>query len=185
MTAFFDFNENVQNLNELVRRILELNEVEKGVRSGQLNGQVDVKQIDEPELKGYIIQRHFWSNQPLEPLDPIEPFDPWKRRPMPQRPFRSRKTLNEAHEALTDVFEDDATVRVYVEVPGEVKDDIQLNVTENKVEVKARNLYKTITVPGNIEVEKASSKYNNGVLTIILPKKDGLHEKDTRRITIE
>lgn len=185
MTAFVDFGENVQTLNDLMQWIVELNEAEKGVRSGQLTGPGDVKRNDAPEFKGYIIQRRVWSNHPREPLDPIEPFNPWKRRPMPQRPFRSPATVSGPHEALTDVFEDDATVRIYVEVPGAAKDDIQLNVTANTVEVKARTLYKTIAVPGIIEVEKASSQYNNGVLTILLPKKAGSHEKETQRITIE
>jgi len=40
------------------------------------------------------------------------------------------------------------------------------------VEVKAKKFYKVIHVPGNIDVEKASSKYNNGVLTVIIPKKE-------------
>ena len=185
MTSFVDFNSTVQNLNNLMKWVLELNEAEKRARSGELRGRGDVNQIDEPESKGYLIQRRLWLNQPREPLDPIEPFDPWKRRPMPQRPFRSPETWNGPHEALTDVFEDDAAVRIYVEVPGVAKDDIQLNVTENQVEVKARNLYQMIAVPGPIEVEKASSQYNNGVLTILLPQKARSHEMETQRIQIE
>ena len=40
------------------------------------------------------------------------------------------------------------------------------------VEVTAKKFYEVIHVPGNIDVEKALSKYNNGVLTVIIPKKE-------------
>ncbi len=185
MTAFVDDTNNSPTLTDFMKWIVELNEEAERGRSRQLTCLGDGKQNDTPEFKGYIIQRRVWSNPPREPLDPIEPFNPWQRRPMPQRPSRSLVTRKRFHEALTDVFEDEATVRVYVEVPGDVKDDLQLNVTENAIEVKARNLYKMIAVPGPIEVEKASSKYNNGVLTITLPKKAKTHEKERQRRGIE
>ncbi|MCK4313474.1 Hsp20/alpha crystallin family protein, partial [Candidatus Bathyarchaeota archaeon] len=72
----------------------------------------------------------------------------------------------------------------YLELPGEEKDDIQLNVTEGKVEVKAKKFYKTIDIPTrNINIENISSKYKNGVLEITIPKKSP--EKDTRKINID
>ena len=93
---------------------------------------------------------------------------------MPKRPFEvSEKALKEIREPLTDVFEEDKAVKIYVELPGEEKDDIQLNVTEGKVEVKAKRFHKMIEVPTrNIDIEKASSKYKNGVLEITVPKKE-------------
>jgi HSP20 family molecular chaperone IbpA len=185
MTAFVDYDNHGPTRTDFMKGRVELNEaVEKG-RSGQLNGPGDGKQNDAPEVRGYLIRRRVGSNPPREPLDPIEPFNPWQRRPMPQRPFRSPIMHNGPHEALTDVFEDEVSVRVYVDIFGYAKDEIQLNVTANTVEVRARTLYQRIAVPGPIEVEKVSSQYNNGVLTIRLPKKAGTHEKETQRIRIE
>ena len=185
MTAFVDYDNNSPTLIDFMKWIVELNEEAERGRSKQLTCPGDGKQNDASEFKGYIIQRRVWSNPPREPLDPIEPFNPWQRRPMPQRPFRSPIMHNGPPEALTDVFEDEASVRVYVDVPGDAKDKLQLNVTANTVEVRARTLYQRIEVPNPIEVEKASSQYNNGVLTIRLPKKTGTHEKETQRIRIE
>jgi HSP20 family molecular chaperone IbpA len=42
-----------------------------------------------------------------------------------------------------------------------------------------------IQVPQNVEIEKATSKYINGVLTIIIPKDETLPRDDKRRITID
>ena len=86
---------------------------------------------------------------------------------------------------VEDVFEEEKTVKIYVELPGEEKDDIQLNVTKGAVEIKAKNFYKRIQVPSNVDIEKASSKYNNGVLTIIIPKDETISQEEKRRITID
>lgn len=175
MTTFFDFDENFGDLGfsgDFMKNMLrEFNEIEKMIKSGKLKGEWDIKQIDEPGRKGYVIQGRFWSNQPIEPF---EPFKPWRRRPMRKRPFEvPEKALKEIREPLTDVFEEDKAVKIYVELPGEEKDDIKLNFTEAKVEVKAKKFYKIIEVPtSNIDIEKASSKYKNGVLEVTIPKKD-------------
>lgn len=90
---------------------------------------------------------------------------------MPKRPLRDSGNALAEWKPLTDVFEDDNDVKIYLELPGEEKDAVTLNVTEGKVEVKAKTLYQTIPVPESIDVEKASSQYRNGVLTVIIPKK--------------
>jgi len=175
MTEFFDFDEIFGDFGfggDFMESIMrEFNEIEKMIKSGKLKGKWDIKQIDEPGRKGYIIQGRFWSGQPVGPFDP---FKPWKRRPMPKRPFEVReKALNEIREPLTDVFEEDNAVKIYVELPGEEKDDVQLNTAEGKVEVKAKKFYKMIEVPtSNIDIEKISSKYKNGVLEVTIPKKE-------------
>ena len=186
MTSFFDFDEIFRDFDKIMKRMHGLNEIEKDLKSGKLKGGWDVKQIDEPNIKGYVIQGRFRSNQPLEPFDPFKPNDPFERRPIPQRSFRpSEIASKEIREPLTDVFEEEKVVKIYVELPGEEKDDIQLNVTKGKVEIKTKNFYKMLEVPPNVDVEKASSKYNNGVLMIIVPKDKTIPEDEKRRITIE
>jgi len=178
MKTFFDFDEifgefgfNGEFMKSIQR---EFNEIEKMIQSGKLKGKWYIKQIDEPGRKGYIIQGRFWSDQPIEPFYPFEPFGPRRRRPMPKRPLEvPEKALKETREPLTDVFEEDKAVKIYVELPGEEKDDIELNVTEGKVEVKAKKFYKMIEVSTrNIDIGKASSKYKNGVLEVTIPKKE-------------
>lgn len=175
MTTFFDFDEIFEDFGfngEFMKSILrEFNEIDRMIKSGKLKGKLDIKQIDEPGGKGYTIQGRFWSDRPIEPF---EPFKPWRRRPMPKRPFEvSEKAMKEIREPLTDVFEEDKAVKIYVALPGEEKDDVQLNVTEGKVEAKAKRFYKMIVVPtSNIDIKKASSKHKNGVLEVTIPKKE-------------
>ena len=191
MTTFFNFDEMFKDFgldSEFIRSIQkQFAEFEEMIKSGKLQGKWDIKKIDEPGRKGYIIQGRFFSDQPIEPFVPFEPLGPWRRRPVPRRLFKAPKeALNEIREPLTDVFEDDKTVKIYVELPGEERDDIQLNVTESRVEVKAKKFYKGIEIPTeNIDVEKTSSKYKNGVLEVTIPKKEKPKEKDARKIKID
>ena len=102
---------------------------------------------------------------------------------MPKRPLRDSGNTLAEWEPLIDVFEDDNAVKIYLELPGEEKDVVTLNVAEGKVEVKAKTLYQTIPIPERIDVEKASSQYRNGVLTVTIPKK--VPETKTWNITPE
>ena len=84
------------------------------IKNRKLKGKWNVKEIDEPSVKGYIIQGRFWSDQPLEPLDPFGPLTPWERRPVPQRPFRTPETLNEIREPFVDVFDEDESAKISI-----------------------------------------------------------------------
>ena len=186
MASFFDFDEIFRDVETIMKRMRGFEEIETELKSGKLKGGWNVKQIDEPNIKGYVIQGRFWSDQPFEPFKPLTPNDPFERRPMPQRSFKpSEIGSKETREPLTDVFKEEKAVKIYVELPGEEKDDIQLNVTKGIVEIKAKNFYKRIEVPRNVDVEKASSKYNNGVLTIVIPQDETISEQEKRRITID
>ena len=191
MKEFFNFDEifgDFEFNSEFMKSIKrEFNKIENMIKSGKLKGKWDIKQVDEPGRKGYVIQGRFWSGQPLEPL---EPFNPVRRRPVPKRPKRpfeiTESNLKETREPLTDVFEEDKTVKIYVELPGEDKDDIQLNVTAGKFEIKAKNFYSMVDLPtSNVSLEKAASKYKNGVLEVTIPKNKKTLEKDTRKISID
>jgi HSP20 family molecular chaperone IbpA len=155
-----------------------ISQIEKATRNGDLEGKWEIRQINRPGEKGYTFEGHFGSDQPLEPLDPFDPFDPidpMRRRPEPRRPFEVSESVSKENcEPLVDIFDEEKATKVYVEVPGEEKDDIQLNVTASNVEVKGKRFYKMINLStNNVDIEKASSKYKNGVLEVTIPKKRG------------
>ena len=186
MASFFDFDEIFRSFDEIMKRMRGFETIESALKSGKLKGGWDVKQIDDPNVKGYVIQGRFRSDHPFEPFDPLQPKTPFERRPLPRRSFKpSEIGSKETREPLTDVFEENKAVTIYVELPGEEKEDIQLNVAKGMVKIKAKNFYKRIEVPRNVDVEKAASKYNNGVLTITIPHDKTSPDQDKRRITID
>ena len=167
-----------------------MEKIDEAVKKGHLEGDWQVKQIDNPNMKGYIINGDFSSNQfetPFDPPNPLEPWNPIERRPVPSRPFELlNNSIQEQREPLIDIFEEKDTIKIYMELPGEDKDDIKLNLTENQAEVKGKNFYKVIELPTqNIDMDKASSTYKNGVLQLTIPKKNITVGEDKRRIKIE
>jgi HSP20 family protein len=102
-----------------------------------------------------------------------------------------------------DLSEDDGAYCVKADLPGVDKNDIELHVDGNTLHIAAdmhrdtspkqgcKDLYserhhgkvgRTLSLPSNIDEAKATALYENGVLTLTLPKKS---EGQTRRIAID
>ena len=78
-------------------------------------------------------------------------------------------------EPLLDIFEEKNSTKIYVEIPGENINEIWLNIMKSQVEITTRHYYKLINLPSNsLELKMAYYKYRNGVLEIIIPKKENL-----------
>jgi len=131
----------------------EMEDIEEALRNGKLEGEWDIKPIEEPGVKGYVARGRFHFGKPESLKLP-------------------KQIQDEVREPLTDVFEDKDNVKLYVELPGVEKDDIQLNVTEGHTEIKAKNFFKSVELPTkDVESDKAVANYKNGVLEVTIPKK--------------
>jgi len=164
------FDETFRDIDAFYKKLTErmfrqMEEIDKAVQSGELQGKWDVKPINKPGVRGYVAQGRFQLGEPLK---------------VPEH------ALNEPREPLTDTFEDKGHVKLYVELPGVDKDDIQLNITDTQAEIKAKNFYKTIDLPTkNVKFEEATANYKNGVLEVTIPKKRTVDEEKKRTIKIE
>jgi len=171
-----DFRDIFDDVDKLYQRFTkkmfkEIEEIERALKSGELEGEWDIKPIEEPGMKGYIARGRFQlgKSKPLKTLK------------LP------REAEDEVRDPLTDVFEDKDHVKLYVELPGAEKDEIQLNVTDGHAEVKAKNFYRTIDLPTkDVESDKAVANYKNGVLEVTIPKKTKAAPREQKhRIKIE
>jgi HSP20 family protein len=165
------FDETFRDIDAFYKKLTErmfrqMEEIDKAIQSGRLKGEWDVRPIEKPGVRGYVAQGRFQLGEPLT---------------IP------KQALDETREPLTDIFEDKEHVKLYVELPGVEKDDIQLNVTDKQAEIKAKNFYKTIDLPTrNVEFEKATANYKNGVLEVkISKKKTAASEEKKKTIKIE
>lgn len=166
---------------KLVKKLQsQMDEILQGIESGEIRGNIEAREIDEPKKKGFIIQGRFGSTTPLEPIEPLKPM---KRRPLPERLLQVPKnTLEEIREPLTDVFEEDKAIKIYLELPGEEEHNIKLNITDNSIEIKSKNFYKTLDLPKRpIDKKDISTEYKNGVLKVTIPKKPELHYRDEKK----
>jgi len=155
-----DFEDIFQDAENFHRRLLkkmfkEMDDLEEAIRSGEIEGEWDIKPIKEPGVKGYIAQGRFQLGDKAAP----------KTLKLP------KQISEEAREPLTDVFQDKDNVKLYVELPGVEKTDIQLNVTQGRAEIKAKNFFREIDLPtSDVEFDKATANYKNGVLEVTIPK---------------
>jgi len=85
-------------------------------------------------------------------------------------------SIKEEREPLVDIIPSDGEVRVIAELPGVEKEDIKLHGTENSltisVDTSQRKYYKEIELPVKVDPKNAKSSYRNGVLEVILRKKE-------------
>lgn len=102
-----------------------------------------------------------------------------------------------------DILETDDSVIVHVDLPGIKKEDIELNITETKLKVKAkfnieqeieRGSYitisdrksgfmrRTVRFPRKVIPEEADAKFDNGVLRVEIPK---LERENSVRVEIK
>jgi len=171
-----DFEDLFHDVDEFYKRLTkkmfkEMQAVEEAIRNGKLEGEWDIKPIEEPGVKGYIAKGRFQLGDKSAP----------KTLKLPTQ------IKDEVREPLTDVFQDNDNVKIYMELPGVEKDDIEFNVTGGHAEVKAKNFFKTVDLPTkDVEVDKAVANYKNGVLEVTIPKvkKSGTGEQK-RTIKIE
>lgn len=100
-----------------------------------------------------------------------------------------------------DVVDSDEGIMVKAELPGIKKEDIQLEIMDNTLhlkgerkqekEEKGNNYYineincgsfhRAFTLPAAVDMEKVKAEYKDGVLEIVLPKKE---EAKIRKISI-
>ena len=92
-------------------------------------------------------------------------------------------SISEEREPLTDVIDCGTDVSVTVEIPGVEKEDIDLNVTEDQLEITVdtpqRKYHKTVHLPADVKPKTTKATYKNGVLDVIIQKREP--EKDGSR----
>lgn len=135
----------------------------------------------------------------LSRIDPIPDFDDFFRRSA-LRPFLSN--LDVAPDVRIDVTEDEGAYQVKADIPGVDKNDIDVSISDNQVSIGAEvkretkqqegereivteraygQVYRSFTLPTEVESAKAEARYENGVLSLKLPKKAN---GTTRKLTV-
>ena len=111
--------------------------------------------------------------------------------------------LPEPSQIKIDVKEDDAAYTVHAEVPGVSKEDINVSIDGNVVSLRAEvrqhdqkkdgekllrseryygAVARSFQLPVEVDAAQARARYDNGVLVLTLPKKQG---NKTQRLAIE
>ena len=123
-------------------------------------------------------------------FDPNSDFEDMFRG-LSLRPFL-RELENSVPDLRIDVQEDEKNYCVKIDVPGAKKDDIQVSIDGNQVRVEAEikseethedrkqvhteryvgKSYRAFGLPQEVDADKSEAQYDDGVLTLTLPKKN-------------
>ena len=80
-------------------------------------------------------------------------------------------------EPLTDVIEEDGAVAITMELPGVEKKDIDLHMTEERLEVavdtERRKYHKRVRMPTKVDPATTKATFKNGVLDVTVRKVEG------------
>lgn len=131
-------------------------------------------------------------------------FDEFFRRPSSLfgPSWWSRLRLPEVEEIspAVDIYEEGDDVVVKAELPGVKKEDLDVTLTDNTVnisgekkkekKVKKKNYYKleqscgsfcrSFSLPKEVQTDKAKSRFKDGVLEIRIPKTEEAKKKETK-----
>ncbi len=154
---FDDLFDDVDKFHERLAKKMfeEMKDIERAVQEGKLKGEWDIRTIEEPGATGYVARGRFQFGD----------------KQLPKTLKLPGKITEEVREPLTDVFENNDNIKLYMELPGVEKADIQLNISENRVDIKAKNFHKAVDLPtSDIETDKTTTNYRNGVLEVTIPK---------------
>lgn len=118
-------------------------------------------------------------------------------------PAKSGEHKDLARMPVTGLRETDKDVIATFEVPGANKEDIELNVTENSVEVKAekrhekeekskdfygftsvsKSFYRKLPLPCEVAADQSTAEYKDGILKVTMPKANS--EEKNKKIEIK
>lgn len=124
----------------------------------------------------------------LSAVDRFPDFDDLFRSAFPRTAWSGADL---APDMRIDVTEDDGAYRVKADIPGVDKKDIDVSINDNQVTISAEvrretskkdgerqivtersvgQAYRSFSLPAAVSSDKAEAHYENGVLTLMLPK---------------
>jgi HSP20 family protein len=110
-----------------------------------------------------------------------------------------------SHRVATNISETEKDFRIELMLPGFTKNEVSMNYHKNLLSVKAAkeqnkknqdeshylqrefrasDVEKQFNIPESVDAEKINAKFKNGILEVILPKKEEALEKSPLAISI-
>ncbi len=134
-------------------------------------------------------------------FDPFLEFERMRKRF--EKLFREIPAMTGIREPLIDISVGDKTVKIVAELPGISKNDVELNVSEDEVEIKAERkskkelekkgyykmersytgFYRLIPLPVEVIPQKTKAEFKDGILTITLQR--AKPEKTKKGVKVE
>jgi HSP20 family protein len=155
----------------------------------------------EKKTEKLSVQKSKENYHPFEWMTNLDEwFDNFRRNfDLFYRPFRFPELPSLRIPAM-DIYEDRDKYEITAEVPGLNKNDIDINLINNSIEIKAerkeereikkenyirkergrKKYYRKIPLPKNIDKKEIDASFANGIITLVIPKVEISKEEPTK-----
>ncbi len=107
----------------------------------------------------------------------------------PRRTPKGISKISDEREPLTDIIESENDIAITVEIPGVEKQDIDLNVTDEELEINVnvphRKYHKVVDLPCDVKPKSTKATYKNGILDIVIEKREKSKDKSGFKVSIK
>jgi HSP20 family protein len=124
---------------------------------------------------------------------------------LPSFKFPSMSTMPKMVQSSCDVIDEGDKLRLKMDVPGVKKNEIDLNVTENSIEISAKHkesseekkknflqrersevsYYRALPLPDKVNSNQVKAKLTDGILEVVLPKTTPTSVPKKKSITVQ
>ena len=97
--------------------------------------------------------------------------------------------ISDEREPLTDIIEGEEDVAITVEIPGVEKEDVDLNINIDNLEISVdtdkRKYHKTLDLPCDVVPKTTKATYKNGILDIVIKRKEKKKPGESYHVDIQ
>lgn len=185
-----DFFEQLKEMQKRVSRLMsqQLKEIIDALKGGEMQGQMHIKPIDGPGIKGYVM----WGQLGDDP-DILE-GKPRKLKPLAAEGSKREKTrapmltetggveeeeeeeeeLGEPRKPLVEKFRSKDEYVILAELPGINESDLKIDIRNGILEISGGDRFKPtrIRLPPKAQTSRLKRSYRNGILEIRIPRAD-------------
>jgi len=107
----------------------------------------------------------------------------------PKKLDEGKTIVYDERKPLTDVIEGDDDIFITIEIPGVEKEDINLNINDSSLDINVdspnRKYQKSIDLPCIVIPNEAKATYKNGILDIIVKRKEKRRDSSGYHVNID
>jgi HSP20 family protein len=110
-------------------------------------------------------------------------------RNYPRELSDEKQPIQEKTEPLIDIIKRNKDISITVEIPNVEKKDIDLRTTENNLEIKVdkpdQQFHRNVVLPCKVKPKTTKATYKNGVLDVIIKRKNNKHDEKSHNVDIQ
>jgi HSP20 family molecular chaperone IbpA len=160
---------------------------------------------EKKEEEKRLTPRDYWTGEPFAEMRRMLDTFRTNMEDTLERVFPSQASLPALKQPRVDILDLGDALQVVADMPGVKKEDIEINVTPERIEISAESSTETerkeeeytyrergyasyrrmLDLPADVLPDKAAATFTNGVLEVKLPKKEPTEAEKKTRVNVK